>query len=160
VVDDQGVNVFIPVDTVSNGVEFWLDVSATDYLAINFSGVVMDSEQEGSSGVSAPVPRLPETQLRLSPTLYLGNTEIAASIQYFGERAERDDVELPSYTQIDLGATYRFSDNLAATLKVDNLTNEFGFTSGNFRGVMRNTDVRYNSTIPGRTVALSVNYNF
>lgn len=161
-VDEQGVNRIIPVDTVADGVEFWLDFDVMDYLTVNFSGVVMDSEQEGAGNVSAtPVPRLPETQLRFSPTLSLGNVQIFASAQYYGERAaDKTGVDLPSYTQIDLGVGYDFTDALSLTFTARNLTNEWGFTSGNFRGVAPSSTVRYNSTIPGRTFAFSANYKF
>ncbi|MCY4278202.1 MAG: TonB-dependent receptor [Gammaproteobacteria bacterium] len=161
-VDERGVNFFVPVDTIADGVEFWLDAEVLPNFDVNFSGVVMNSEQEGAGNQSAtPVPRLPETQLRLSPVLHLNKAQIFANAQYYGERwADRGDIKLPSYTQFDLGVSYDVSPAMTLTLLAKNLTDAWGFTSGNFRGPVPGATVRYNSTIPGRSFVVSASYAF
>jgi outer membrane receptor protein involved in Fe transport len=161
-VNENGVNEAVKVDTVADGIEFWLDVNVTDYLTFNVSGVVMNSEQEGAGTTEAvPTTRLPETQLRFTPTLSLDNAEIFASVQYYSKRfADRNGLTLPAYTQVNLGVNYNLAEDLTVSLLANNLTNEWGFTSGNFRGPVANSNVRFNSVIPGRTFTLSAHYKF
>ena len=151
-------------DTLARGVEFWLDVDVFDNLTVNVSGVLMDGERKSPTR-SFPINRVPETQIRLAPTWYLGNFELFANIQHYGKRNdaggnEASLVTLPAYTQIDLGLGWQLSEGFNLRLQARNLTNTFGFTSANFRGPVPNRAVRYNSTIPGRNVTLSANYRF
>ena len=164
VASDTGAAEVLIADTLANGIEFWVDLNLLDNFQINLSGVVMDAERSSADG-SLPINRVPETQIRLAPTWYAGDLEVFSSIQYFGERNHDDStaasaVTLPSYTQVDLGVRYGFSDQLAVSLQAKNLTDEFGFTSANFRGIVPGSAVRYNSTIPGRNFTLSASYSF
>lgn len=164
VASDTGAAEVLSADTLANGIEFWLDFELLDNLRVNLSGVVMDAERESADG-SLPINRVPETQIRLAPTLYLGNLELFAGIQYYGDRNHDDAtaasaVNLPSYTQIDLGASYDLSEQFSVMLQAKNLSDELGFTSANFRGIDPNSSVRYNSAIPGRNLTLSASYNF
>ena len=151
-------------DTLARGVEFWLDVGVFDNLTLNVSGVLMDAERKSASA-TFPINRVPETQIRLAPTWYLGDFEFFANIQHYGKRNDagsRADslVTLPAYTQIDLGLGWQASDDFSLRLQARNLTDTFGFTSANFRGPVPTRAVRYNSTIPGRNITLSANYRF
>lgn len=161
-VNDDGVNEVVNVDTVASGVEFWLDFNLTDSLTFNVSGVAMNSEQQGAGDVPpTATPRLPETQLRFAPTYTLGNAEIFAGIQYYSKRAaNREGLTLPSYTQVDLGVNYNLTENFTVSVLANNLTDELGFTSGNFRPIDASSDTRFNSVIPGRTFTLTGHYKF
>lgn len=159
-----GAATVLSADTLANGIEFWLDLELLDSLWLNLSGVVMDAERK-SSGGSLPVNRVPETQLRFTPTYYIGNFEVFSSVQYYGKRNHDDNtaasaVTLPAYYQVDLGASFNVNEQLTISLLGKNLTNEFGFTSANFRGIAPSAAARYNSTIPGRSFMLSANYRF
>ena len=151
-------------DTLARGIEFWLDVDVFDNLTVNVSGVLMDGERKSATR-SFPINRVPETQIRLAPTWYLGNFELFANIQHYGKRndaggSEASLVTLPAYTQVDLGLGWQLSEGFNLRLQARNLTNTFGFTSANFRGPVPTRAVRYNSTIPGRNITLSANYRF
>lgn len=151
-------------DTLARGVEFWLDVGLFDNLTINVSGVLMDAERK-SATATFPINRVPETQIRLAPTWYLGDFEVFANIQHYGKRNDAGSsadslVTLPAYTQIDAGLGWQVSDDFSLRLQARNLGNTFGFTSANFRGPVPTRAVRYNSTIPGRNITLSANYRF
>ena len=151
-------------DTLARGVEFWLDVDVFDNLTVNLSGVLMDAERKSATG-SFPINRVPETQLRIAPTWYAGDFEFFANIQHYGKRNDADRsaaslITLPAYTQIDMGVGWQLSEAFSLRFQAKNLTNTFGFTSGNFRGKAPAAAVRYNSTIPGRSFILSFNYRF
>lgn len=122
----------------------------------------MSSEQQGAGDVPATAtPRLPETQIRFAPTFTFGDAEVIASVQYYGERAaDRVGTMLPSYAQVNLGANYLLTDELKLSVMANNLTDELGFTSGNFRGVDQSMQYRYNSVIPGRTLTFTAHYSF
>ncbi len=164
VASDTGAAEVLTADTLASGIEFWLDFELFDNFQVNLSGVVMDAERQSASG-SLPINRVPETQIRLAPIWYLGNLELFAGIQYYSDRNHDDTtaasaVSLPSYTQIDLGASYEVSEQLSIMLQAKNLSDELGFTSANFRVIVPDSAVRYNSTIPGRNWTLSANYSF
>ena len=164
VASDTGAAEVLTADTLASGFEFWLDYSPIEGLDLNLSGVIMDAERKSASG-SLPINRVPETQIRFSPTYEFGNTTVFASIQYYGERNHDDAtaasaVTLPSYTQIDLGVDINVLENLTIGLRALNVTDEYGFTSANFRGISPTAPVRYTSTIPGRNFSLSANYKF
>ena len=82
--------------------------------------------------------------------MYSGSTDATAA----------SAVTLPSYTQIDLGVDINVLENLTIGLRALNVTDEYGFTSANFRGISPTAPVRYTSTIPGRNFSLSANYKF
>lgn len=161
-VNENGTAKNVYVDTIASGVEFWFDFTFTDYLSLNLSGVQMSSEQQGAGDVPATAtPRLPETQIRFAPTFTFGDAEVIASVQYYGERAaDRVGTMLPSYAQVNLGANYLLTDELKLSVMANNLTDELGFTSGNFRGVDQSMQYRYNSVIPGRTLTFTAHYSF
>ncbi|MGJ8681780.1 TonB-dependent receptor domain-containing protein [Paraglaciecola sp.] len=161
-VNENGTAKNVYVDTIASGLEFWFDFNVMDNLTVNVSGVQMTSEQQGAGDVPATAtPRLPETQIRIAPTLTLGNAEIIASVQHYGSRAaDRVGTSLPAYTQINLGVNYPLNNDINLSLMGNNLTDELGFTSGNFRGVDQAMQYRYNSVIPGRTITFTAHYSF
>ena len=164
VATDTGAAEVLTADTLATGVEFRFDISLLENFDLNVSGVVMDAERV-SAGGSLPINRVPETQIRFAPTLNFGNLQVYGGIQYYSDRNHDDSsaasaVELPSYTQVDLGVNYAVSEQLSLSLQAKNLTDEFAFTSANFRGIDPGSAVRYNSTIPGRNFAFTAKYSF
>lgn len=164
VASDTGAAEVLTADTLATGVEFWFDYSPIEGLDLNLSGVIMDAERKSADG-SLPINRVPETQIRFAPTYQFGNLTTFASLQYYSERNHDDAtaasaVTLPSYTQIDLGVDVQVAENLTVGLRALNVTDELGFTSANFRGIVPTSPVRYASTIPGRSFSISANYRF
>lgn len=164
VASDTGAAEVLTSDTLASGVEFWLDYSPITNLDLNFSGVVMDAKRESAAG-TLPINRVPETQLRFAPSYSFSNASIFASVQYYSKRNHDDStvasaVTLPAYTQIDLGIDIDVLDDFTIGLRALNVTDELGFTSANFRGIVPSAPVRYSSTIPGRNFSISINYSF
>ena len=160
----NGGNQVFPVDTTAYGAEFWFDVRPSDNFNISLSGVVMDSKKTGSGFNAVPTYRLPNTQLRISPTWTLGRVRINATGQYYSTRYADQAAtrQLPAYLDLSAGIAFQVNDALTLSLEGRNLTNAFAFTSGNFREgfTQGNSPFGYASAIPGRVLRLVADARF
>ncbi|MDE2436906.1 MAG: TonB-dependent receptor [Sphingomonadales bacterium] len=162
--NSTGANIITPVDTTAYGAEFWLEARPSDTFKVNFSGVIMDSKKTGSGFNSIPTYRLPGTQLRLSPTLDLGNLHLSATGAYYGPRwaDQQATYQLPSYLDLSAEIGYDVAKGFRLTVQGRNLTNAFAFTSGNFREGFKQgpNPYGYASAISGRVIRLIADAKF
>jgi len=169
--DTTGAVLAVLADTEASGLEFWLDWSLGEVFSVNLSGVLMENERAARAGNAAglpttatPIARVPETQIRVAPTLDFGRTRVFLSANHYSKRYSDRAVtrDLPAYTTISLGASFDVTDALTVSLLGKNVTDEWGFTSGNFREppVQGPSPVGYNSTIPGATWMVTADYHF
>jgi outer membrane receptor protein involved in Fe transport len=184
---DQGTSSFVETRQFANtetyGIEFegvwspveWFDVSSTitwqdsefkgfDFDSVNDQGELVKNSFSGNRPV-----RIPETALRLKPTVHLldSRLRVFAEFQYFSDRYAdaANSVELPEYHVWNVGASYNINDSLQLTFNGTNLTNELGLTEGNPRsGSFNSTDAGLSTFLArpifGRALRASISYNF
>lgn len=165
---DTGTN--FPVDNEVIGVEFLALWQPTDVFSVEFSGVVQDAEltdtnSTGSSFDGNRIDRLPNIQLRLTPTVYFGLGSAYVSIQHYGNRFGdlANTQEFDPYTAVDAGISYNLNDSIWVSLQGTNLTNEFAATLGNPRGnaIIAGDDAfGFAALIPPRSITATVSVSF
>jgi len=113
--------------------------------------------------------RVPKHQFRITPGLNLlgDRVRLEADVSYFGQRWAdvANQINLPSYTTVDLNARFDATDQLSFNLYVNNLTNTIGLTEGNPRaGTIENDEVGdavyIARSIFGRSVRGAVTFRF
>lgn len=173
-IEDQttGINETVIAGTEAKGVEFEATWTPHELFSISTSGVIQDTsitdipERAVESFLNGnSVQRTPEFQIRVTPTLHLSSVDIYAVVHHLGERYAdiANDLELPSYTTIDIGAAYRVSDSLQILLKGSNLTNAIGLSEGNPRAGFSQApvdDFYLARPILGRAYTASISYSF
>lgn len=109
--------------------------------------------------------RIPEEIFAVKPAYERGPLRVFGSWFYAGERFvdEANNLPLPAYQVIDVGASYELTPQLQLELHGNNVTDEIGLTEGNPRtgqviGVQR--DVFMARPILGQSWRLGVTYRF
>jgi len=112
------------------------------------------------------VRRIPSIFFTVSPSYSYKNFTIGAALQYFGERftddANSPDAVLPSFAQINAGASYSWK-NVTLAVNAANLTNVIGLTEGNPRteSVIAGAKAfRMARPVLGRSIITSLKYEF
>lgn len=135
----------INADLRTNGIEIDLLVRPSDWLSVNFQGVLQDpklvnlaingANQAGFEG-NRP-ERTPSRLFTITPAVQLPNGlgEVYARYKYIGKifADAGNGVSLPSYGITSAGVSLNLSDRLQASFNVDNLFNVIGLTEGNPR---------------------------
>lgn len=160
------------VQTLSTGLEWELTLNLGERFSIEGVGVVQDATIEGIDGNAVEaeqngnqVLRTPNVQVRLTPTVHLPYGDLFLVYSYIGKRYAdfENQLALPAYTVLDLGAEIPFGEQMVVNLKVNNLTNEIGLTEGNPRSGFNqsaNDNYYYARPILGRHGTLSFTYKF
>ncbi|RUM56875.1 MAG: hypothetical protein DSY85_01955, partial [Marinomonas sp.] len=86
------------------------------------------------------------------------DTKYRKGRSYFGGRNGTTEYTYKGYTVYDVFASYQFSDNLSAQLRVDNVTDELYSKSQTSEDSTTGADTT--SYQPGRNFKLGVNYRF
>ncbi len=111
--------IIIPEQT-SQGIEFSLTTALADALTLTATGVLLDAETDAGE-----TPReVPEETFNLGLVWApLEKLQFSADARHVGERFHPDN-PIPSYTVVDASARWRFSEDLSAAVRVDNLLDE------------------------------------
>jgi outer membrane receptor protein involved in Fe transport len=99
--------------------------------------------------------RVSDLVLQASPSYYLGDLEIGATVLYTGKSFGDDanTITMPAYTVVNAFASYQINDRTQAMVTVNNLGNALGYTE--IEG-----DGHAARAINGRTAKLSFKYQF
>jgi outer membrane receptor protein involved in Fe transport len=141
---------------------FRLDGSGV-FQSTDISGVPVGTSQSFLNGNT--VVRTPETQIRLTPTLTFGETDVFLTVHHIGDRPAdfANTTTLPAYTTLDLGVAFPLGENTQIQLRGSNITDEIGLTEGNPRsGLSTNatSNFVYARPIFGRTLTATLTYSF
>jgi len=113
--------------------------------------------------------RVPRNEFRITPgfNLFDSRARIEADIAYYGKRYAdvANQIVLPSYTTLDINASFDVTKRLSLNLYVNNVTNTIGLTEGNPRaGSITNEEVGQAvyiaRSIFGRSFRGAVTYRF
>ena len=166
-------------DTKTTGIEAegswrptkWFDIRAmwtyqnarfTDFVYTNSAGQRIDYSKNR-------LIRVPKNSFRITPGVNLmdGRLRVQSDIGYYGQRFAEvaNQINLPSYWQVDLSARYELNDHTQFNLVVNNLTDEIGLVNGNPRaGAIDNSEVGKSvyigSSIFGRSIRAAVTFQF
>ncbi|MFT5706671.1 MAG: iron complex outermembrane receptor protein [Oceanospirillaceae bacterium] len=168
-----GVEERIQINTEASGLEFEFTWNPYEDFSLDIGGVVQKTEiigipkgdvNEDINGNT--VQRTPETNFRITPTYYVGDDiDLFLTYHVLGERFADigNTVPLPAYETLDMGVTYRMTEQLTVQLKGSNLTDTLGLTEGNPRAGFRE-GTGENSylarPILGRAFTLTATYDF
>lgn len=160
-----------PAEVFTNeayGVEIDFNYYNDNGFSINLNATLQKTEvteHSDSSIIGNESPRLPNYQIRITPsydiefdngmyaTLY---GTISAVDDRFSDSANTSTAILEGYEKIDLGMILNLSDEVQMQLSVSNLTDEEGLTEGDPRDTL-SSNGRY---ILARTIDFSVSYQF
>lgn len=160
------------VETLSTGLEWELTVNLGSLFSIEGVGVIQDATIDGidpnaveSAQNGNQVLRTPNIQVRLTPTVHLPFGDVFVVYSHIGKRYAdfENQLALPAYQVLDLGAEIPLGEQMLVNLKVNNLTNEIGLTEGNPRSGFNqsaNENFYYARPILGRHGTLSFTYRF
>lgn len=130
-----------PVEQVgkrsSTGVEAAIALSLANGFSIDANGTVLNAEYDefisgGNDLAGNTPPDVPETAANIWLTWQgIARMRAQAGLRYVGRRFSDDanNFRVPSYTVVDLGLSYAFTDGLAVDLRLYNLLNEDYVTS-------------------------------
>ncbi|MFO7765897.1 MAG: TonB-dependent receptor [Pelovirga sp.] len=106
-------------DIRTQGIETTLDIYPVDILSLQFGYTYTDTKNkdDGSRLLKRPLHK-GHAQINLYP---VDKLEINGSLDYVGKRDDFGDVELSSYTLVNLAASYQVTDNLKLFGRIDNL---------------------------------------
>jgi len=140
----------------------WQDPKFSDFKYTDNSGKPIDYSDNR-------LIRVPKNSFRITPGLNFldDRVRIEADVAYYGQRYAdvANQINLPSYTTVDLNARFDVTDRLSFNLFVNNLTNTIGLTEGNPRaGTIENEEVGdlvyIARSIFGRSVRGAVTFRF
>jgi iron complex outermembrane recepter protein len=161
---------FFSVDNEALGLEFNAKWQPIDLASLEISGVIQDSKlvDDAPDAISLngnQFDRLPNIQLRFTPTVYFDKGQAYATISHYGKRFGdiANTQVLDAYTQVDAGAYYNLTDNITIAIQGNNLTNEFAISEGNARGNNINAgsaSFGYARAILGRSFTATASYRF
>lgn len=132
------------------GVELTTDYQITDYLKYRHSYTFTDSEQKSGDNKGKPLNDLPKHMFNAGLDWDLNDqVYVWTQLNYRGETAgNSDDEKTPSYTFADLGAVYKYNDQLQFSTGIYNVTNKNVVEDGN------------SYVLDGRRYSFALNYKF
>ncbi|AOA57309.1 TonB-dependent receptor domain-containing protein [Acinetobacter larvae] len=135
------------------GIELTTDYQVLDHLKYRQSYTYTDSEQKSGANKGNPLNDIPKHMFNAGLDWDVTDQVLLWSqVNYRGKTAggsSNADEKDPAYTFIDLGAVYKYSDNLKFTAGVYNLANK-----------EVTTDDGYSYILDGRRYSVGVNFKF
>ena len=168
---DNQESEFVVAETEAMGLEWEFVWNPVPIFSLEGLGVFQETEVSGIPGDLVQsefngnqVTRTPDTQIRVTPTLHLGNFDVFLTVHHLGDRFAdlANDAKLPSYETVDLGVVGRFGD-FTVQFKGTNLTDAVGLTEGNPRAGFSSapvTEFYFARPILGPTFLATMTYEF
>jgi len=140
----------------AKGVEAELSWRAGAF-AISGGGTLTDASIASGDNKGRTPRRQARLVYQLTPSYQIGDAEIGASIIGTSKSYAQDDnqVVLPSYTAVNLFASYEIARNLQLSLGVNNLFNVVGYTEAEGQNALYIA-----RSINGRTARATLKYSF
>ena len=132
------------------GLELTTDYQITDYIKYRQSYTYTDSEQKSGADKGKPLNDLPKHMFNAGLDWDVNDQLLLwTQANYRGETAGTSaDVRTPSYTFVDLGAVYKYTDQLQFSTGIYNVTNKNVVEDGN------------NYVLDGRRYSFAMNFKF
>lgn len=110
----QSIQQYVNLDSATlRGVEAAFGMPVTDKLMLNSSYTLSDSEIKSGSSVGKALNNTPRHMLNVGLDYQLNNSlKLWTKAKYKSKSIDGGTDEIPAYTIVDLGATYRFSKNV------------------------------------------------
>jgi iron complex outermembrane receptor protein len=125
------------------------------------------TKSSNPDAVDKDSPRIPKLMYRLSPGMDFSlssdiDVSLYGTLSYIDDRFSdpANAQTIPSFTKVDMGAIF-YAGVMTFQIALDNVTDEVGLTEGNPRASgSNNSGIIFGRPIPGKSVKLSVAYNF
>ena len=146
------------------GVEARAVWQATRDLKLNAS-VAHANGQSIRNGVSTPLDTVQPTRAKLAALYTWGDWDLQASLQHSAAKkasqiSSASYFATPSYTLLDLAASWRLTPSLSVSAAINNVTDQTYWRWSDVRGVAANSNALGAYTAPGRNVALALRAEF